>query len=112
MVTRCHLVHIPFAAVTLAAAYVPYREKPNQILHGIYRNKKQVAGERSKYMKKMRRSFMSWLIRIIISVALGSLAALWSVPFAYVERGSYAMGGEWVLILTCVALPFLFQPRL
>lgn len=55
---------------------------------------------------------MSWLIRIIISVALGSLAALWSVPFAYVERGSYAMGGEWALILTCVALPFLFQPRL
>ena len=45
------------------------------------------------------------LFHVLIS-ALGAFAvAVWAVPVAYAQRGYYAIGGEWLLvILTFVAV--------
>lgn len=39
------------------------------------------------------------IIKITVSIIVAFLMALWAIPFAYAERGYYAVGGEWILIL-------------
>ncbi len=48
--------------------------------------------------------------RLTVGLLLGAAAAWWGLPRAYAARGSFAFGGEWVLILVVVVLPFILAP--
>jgi len=46
----------------------------------------------------MRRLYQL-LIGTWAAIFAGAYAAQWLLPFAYLERGYWAIGGEWLLIL-------------
>ena len=47
-----------------------------------------------------------------MAAVLGTAAAYWGSPYAYAQRGYFAVGGEWALILGAVLLPFVCTPVL
>ncbi len=47
-----------------------------------------------------------------ISVILGFSAAQWGIPYGFAQRGYFAIGGEYLLILIAAVLPFLLSPEL
>ncbi len=47
-----------------------------------------------------------------ISVILGFSAAVWGIPYGYAQRGYFAIGGEYLLILAAAALPSFFSAEL
>lgn len=49
-------------------------------------------------------------IPIGIAVVSGAVIAWWGIPFAYAERGYFALGGEWLLVLAAFLLPFVCMP--
>lgn len=49
---------------------------------------------------------------VLMSAVLGTAAAYWGSPYAYAQRGYFAVGGEWALILGAVLLPFVCTPVL
>ena len=46
------------------------------------------------------------------SAVLGAATAWWGLHYAYAQRGYFAVGGEWALILAAVLLPFACNPGL
>lgn len=48
------------------------------------------------------------MIRLLFSFSMGTAAALILVPTAYMERGYYAIGGEWVGSIFVVFVTFQF----
>jgi len=47
-----------------------------------------------------------------ISVILGFSAAIWGISYGYAQRGYFAIGGEYLLILIAAALPSFFSAEL
>ena len=43
-------------------------------------------------------------ILVGIAVVSGAVIAWWGIPFAYAERGYFALGGEWLLVLAAFAV--------
>lgn len=60
----------------------------------------------------MKKWYGAFLVSALIGGVLGIAAAWWGIPYAYAERGYFAVGGEWLLILAAAFLPFLCNPRL
>lgn len=52
-----------------------------------------------------------WLWRLTASVALGGIALTTVVPWAAVQRGFAAFGGEYLLVLAAFGLPFCIFRR-
>lgn len=61
--------------------------------------------------KETRTKVSSMLFRVVFAIIPAALiayiVALWAIPAAYAQRGYYAIGGEWCLIVTTFAVTSL-----
>lgn len=64
----------------------------------------------SKRKKRMLRIILSAvfeLAKIGIAIIPAWLTSLWAIPCAFRERGYYAFGGEWLLIIFTFSVTYL-----
>lgn len=63
----------------------------------------------SKLLKKASRATIFFIIKSVVSIIPAYMAYLWLIPLTYDERGYYAVGGEWLLIIALfVGFYYLF----
>lgn len=65
-------------------------------------------------MKKLKRRFLRYfaiaalfLSEIVVAGVAGGIAAAFLLPWAYQERGGWAVGGEWGLILAAAVVGYI-----
>lgn len=58
-------------------------------------------------MNKKSFLLLFWILRLFLCCITGGLLAWWILPHIYIQRGYFAVGGEWALILIAACFPLL-----
>ena len=66
---------------------------------------KMHAAKALKFQRTIAKA-IQFFIKIAVSVIAAWLTSLWAIPAAYAERGYYAVGGEWILILAAFGFTY------